>query len=445
MCSSAAFAADWSVYLIMQSQGALVEGVQRAVQDLQGACAGTSRNLRICVEILASDQSERLLIDHSGVRVIHRRVIHRKVIHRSDSTDIIEILQDGCRFAFEQPAERTMLIFSGHGSGILEPSWDGTMKRWVYEPDRGISPRGDSPRGNSPFTRFGMQATQSLYDQVAHAWGRKSLFLSPDETRVTERDLMHLMKFVSTDLLGGKKIDIVGFDACHMAMLEIAYDLRTVARYSIASQDYEEKDGWDYGALVKVLASEQGVATTAQQIVATYDAQQCIRGQSSYSLSALDLSCVERVAAALDLIVDGIEKVLRAEQGAPYLLQRMLEALCRARQASAGFNAIDKYVDLHAFFIALVAQINLLQADYEIDYLKMALLEGINRFNELVIANGVGNECSWANGCSIYFPLAHIDSSYNNAFMQDHRWGDFLSQLLSPAATPQPEQNRRYE
>jgi len=41
-------------------------------------------------------------------------------------------------------------------------------------------------------------------------------------------------------------IDIVGFDACDMAQAEVAYELVDHAGYMVASEEYEEYEGWPY-------------------------------------------------------------------------------------------------------------------------------------------------------------------------------------------------------
>jgi hypothetical protein len=41
-------------------------------------------------------------------------------------------------------------------------------------------------------------------------------------------------------------MDILGFDACNMANIEVAYELRDVSDFIIFSQDLEPAEGWDY-------------------------------------------------------------------------------------------------------------------------------------------------------------------------------------------------------
>ncbi len=46
---------------------------------------------------------------------------------------------------------------------------------------------------------------------------------------------------------GKDKIDILGLDACYMAMVEVLFSIKGYARYVIASENEEALDGWPYG------------------------------------------------------------------------------------------------------------------------------------------------------------------------------------------------------
>ena len=52
-----------------------------------------------------------------------------------------------------------------------------------------------------------------------------------------------------------RKLDIVGFDACLMSMIETAYGFRDTASFMVSSEELEPGPGWDYSAIVKPLTS----------------------------------------------------------------------------------------------------------------------------------------------------------------------------------------------
>lgn len=52
---------------------------------------------------------------------------------------------------------------------------------------------------------------------------------------------------------GGKKIDILGLDACAMSMAEVAYDLRHVVDYMVGAEGFEVNTGWPYHRILQLL------------------------------------------------------------------------------------------------------------------------------------------------------------------------------------------------
>jgi clostripain len=52
----------------------------------------------------------------------------------------------------------------------------------------------------------------------------------------------------------GNKLDLLGFDACLMGTVEVAYEFRDLASYMVASMHTEQGDGWDYEYIIKHIA-----------------------------------------------------------------------------------------------------------------------------------------------------------------------------------------------
>ena len=46
----------------------------------------------------------------------------------------------------------------------------------------------------------------------------------------------------------GKQLDVIAFDACLMASAEVAYELKDVAQYMVASEETEGAAGWSLPA-----------------------------------------------------------------------------------------------------------------------------------------------------------------------------------------------------
>lgn len=98
----------------------------------------------------------------------------------------------------------------------------------------------------------------------------------------------------------GKKLELIGFDACLMSCAEVVYQYRDIANYFAGSEQTEPGAGWDYAALSTVNASTLvGGSALAQSICSKY-ATMTASSTSDYTFSALDLSLADELAAAVD-------------------------------------------------------------------------------------------------------------------------------------------------
>ena len=52
----------------------------------------------------------------------------------------------------------------------------------------------------------------------------------------------------------GRPIDVLGFDACLMSMIEIGYELRDLAGHVVGSEQTEPGNGWPYDRVLRALA-----------------------------------------------------------------------------------------------------------------------------------------------------------------------------------------------
>ncbi len=87
------------------------------------------------------------------------------------------------------------------------------------------------------------------------------------------------------------KLDVVGFDACLMGMIEVAYAIRSVANYMVGSEELEPGDGWPYNTILADLNSNPNMTAEefAKTIVVKYeDSYSSGVTQSTYDLSELN-------------------------------------------------------------------------------------------------------------------------------------------------------------
>jgi hypothetical protein len=97
----------------------------------------------------------------------------------------------------------------------------------------------------------------------------------------------------------GKKIDIIGFDACLMATAELAYQYKDTASLLIASEQTIAGEGWDYNFLTDLKnnpsITKENLAKSALSYYKNYYSQ-----ETDVTLSITDLSYADNLGIALD-------------------------------------------------------------------------------------------------------------------------------------------------
>ncbi|MBQ8136319.1 MAG: hypothetical protein IJ174_02700, partial [Clostridia bacterium] len=107
--------------------------------------------------------------------------------------------------------------------------------------------------------------------------------------------------------LGGKRLTLIGFDACFMADLETALAVRPYAQYLLSSQETEPEDGWDYTFLSSLsadLTAEQAGKRIIDAYTAFYENAYRLTPYLSQptTLSLVALAETGKLADALDTV-----------------------------------------------------------------------------------------------------------------------------------------------
>jgi len=98
-------------------------------------------------------------------------------------------------------------------------------------------------------------------------------------------------------------IDLIGFDACLMATVDVAFTFCDVAEYLVASEELEPGDGWDYASWLQQLSRDPGMgaAKLGRIICDTYKSSSDRRGEGSeITLSVTDLTKLQPLLEAYD-------------------------------------------------------------------------------------------------------------------------------------------------
>jgi hypothetical protein len=251
-----------------------------------------------------------------------------------------------------------------------------------------------------------------------HGGGFRSLSLTKDIAwddtsggdRITMPELEYALYAISAQI--GKKIDIVGMDACLMAMTEVAYQIKDYADILVASEENEPGDGWPYDTILGELVVNP-LISSGQLSVDIVDKYIFSYPYGNVTQSAIDLSYMDTLtdqlsALALTIMSDNLTPKYN------YL---------NAANSSQYYGDWD-FIDLYDFCNQSLTHSNSLEV-------KNIALSIQQTLNYAVIKSGYnGGSVSNSKGLSIYFPYTayHYYYNYTN-FSQDTLWDEMLSYL----------------
>jgi hypothetical protein len=131
---------------------------------------------------------------------------------------------------------------------------------------------------------------------------------------------------------GRERLDLLGFDACLMGNLGVAYELRPFTDVLVLSEEVEPAHGWPYTALAKSMAAALAPRDLAKSIVASFETE-CVAKKTidMCTMAAFDAFKLEGVAAALDRL--GVELHARMSSASDWT------AVARARAATEEYGA----------------------------------------------------------------------------------------------------------
>ena len=382
--------AKWTFLVYMAGDNNLDGAALRDIAEM--AKAGSTKDVHMLVQLdrIEDQKTRRFRITQGGG-------FKKDCIETFSETNTgdPQILYSFAKWAVDNyPADRYALILWNHGSG-----W------WEDAKSRAAGPAGNRPR--RPLFRHAFpQAHRSIcYDDTSGGDA-----LDNRELRVVLAGICALL---------GRKIDLLGMDACLMNMVEVAYQLRDSVQVIVGSEIEEPFDGWPYAEILSRLIARprQDAAAFSRWIVKSYLASYKGKGET-VTQSALDLS---RIADAVTKIGAFAGTLIAA-------LETDAKSIAAAWKKSPRFYD-DNYIDLLCFAKNLRrSPVSDLRAS--VDALIAALKPGKGR---AILSQGkIGREVRGTGGLSIYFPADRINPAYRTLdFCADCRWGTFLEKFLS--------------
>jgi hypothetical protein len=325
------------------------------------------------------------------------------------------VLESYMRFGAQRyPAKATALILMNHGSGFYVPP------EMLSRGEKKIERAGVAPAQRRRRRRPLFHTTQErLLDRPPTNRG-----IAYDDGAGDCLDNQELKRVLaSAHALLGRKVDVVGMDACLMTMLEVAYQLRDHAKVLVGSEELEPGPGWPHAAILEDLAKSPAMTASAlgTTVVRRY-VESYRHGGEEATQSAIDLGQLGDLVEVVDLLARRLLAGLKSAA----LLAAVHAAWRRTLRFYDGL-----YVDLHhlAANLAKAAGPGPV-ADACVE--TQRVMEGQGTRGPVITAGHVGPRMTPARGLSIYFP-AYRDPSihyWELDFAKRTAWGEFLEAYL---------------
>lgn len=242
---------------------------------------------------------------------------------------------------------------------------------------------------------------------------------------LNNQDLEYALAAICSEGLKDAKLDIIGMDACLMAMVEIANICKRYAHIMVASEEVELGQGWRYDSALEPFNSGLTVSKEefARHLIKSYqDTYSSIT--SDFTLSAVNLDNFQTIEDNINHVATLLLECLQNQRGqsVKYIIRQCRRHICFEEPS---------YIDLVSFYKRLVLNIDkfVLQNNYHlVAQLKEALEVGTKLIKNNIVANTFGSNLSHAHGLSIYFPEQNLLNSYQKTeFAQTNQWYNMIT------------------
>lgn len=439
--------AEWTIMVFMNGDNNLEEDAIRDFREI--AKVDTGDKVNVVVQMDRSESYASSYGDWEGtMRFIMKKDMVPTVQHAAPNGGYGTFVNDGrselnmgdpaVLRAFVDwakvaaPAKRNMLIIWNHGQGFRLMLHNVLLANALAEETlvAGLSPQGAS-----------LSELRRASAAVPVRPVPPSKSVSNDDT---DGDVLYNREI--QDGLSGVSLDVIGFDACLMGMVETAYALREVGAVMIGSEDLEPGSGWQYDDWLKAIKSNPTIAPAdlAKEVVASYSRTYGAGGEmddSTTTLSAVDLRKIEPLAGKISELSAGLMDRLGSESA----FVRKARLNCKV-YAPKPFPPDPRdyfqHVDLGQFCDEIVKQPELSEVHGLAGAVKTSLGEAV-----LASYAGAKRQTGFgSNGLAIYFPAnkglydtdPYEEDGYkkNNVkypieFVQKHQWCEFLHGYFS--------------
>jgi len=412
----------WTIIIYMAADNDLRNFATRNLKQMSSIGSTEYINIVVHLDIRMSGnvKTRRYVIEKDKVVHVNANESDTQLMDSGDPATLISCCEWAIR---DYPAHEYALIFWNHGAGIIDP-----------ERGRIINPAelfNFNPNINKleldRSVAFLDLMSDTQQDQRGICWDESS------GNYLNNQKLEFALKKICNNFLGGKKLSIIGFDACLMSMLEVGNLVQPYAQIMVGSQEVELGTGWNYAhVLYPFMQQTLNKSEFATHIVNMYE-KTYKSVTYDYTQSAIDLNAL----AALEQSVHEVSAILL--EAIPNQTHNSVKNAIKEARKKNNCTHFDEpsYIDLHHLFsniINLMPTMTLQNSKHEQDFkkkLKDAIETSLKCINNAVIANVCGKNLQRATGISIYFPERRTHPSYLlTHFAQSNDWARLIGQFV---------------
>lgn len=404
--------AEWTILTYLQADNNLAQFALPNLEELSLIKAGSAVNILAQWHPTGNQQALRYKVNYGK---IEQQSIAISPQIKSPDKDLIDAMEWAVT---NYPAKKYMLVFWSHGNGIIDQNF---YYRSLFKLDPITTVLPAMPWLEVP----GLTIQQSQKDF------RGILYSESTQSYMNNQQLSNALSTIKEKILG-KKIDIIGMDACFMSMLEVGYQIKNYADILVAAQNSEPGRGWYYEGVAQALSANPAITPEDLSRTIVLQLEDLYGGLVTfYTQSAINLK-------AIDPIVENLNSILTSFAQCKKLNPEKTIRACRLAHALSTRFDFQAYLDLHSFYRQLGGSLSAqkksklkktVRSNYEIQVKKLCeeLALGMTLIENAVFANVTGSKVKQARGLSIYFPLDTIHQSYlKTDFAQESKWLSFL-------------------
>jgi hypothetical protein len=213
----------------------------------------------------------------------------------------------------------------------------------------------------------------------------------------------------------GKKIDILGFDACYMADFQVAYEMKDTAGIMLASQESESNKGWKYSEILGDERSQTGSPEDMARLVVEVNK---VHNLDIPTFSATDLSRMDGLAKATGELAQAI--LDSTERNA------IRDSIREAENYGGG---APPFKDMRDFY----HMADLLEKNVNDDSVKESAKNIKDLLDKAVIASQSGPQHPNSHGLHIYAPISYkgVEEDYKrlNLAKDVPKWVEAMEKL----------------